>query len=128
VRQRLGTRAAEVEWFTGDLLEFDPPHRFDLWHDRAVLHFLREPTQQQRYAEVLRRSLMPDGHALISTFAVGGPTRCSGLEVVQYDCGSMSNLLGEEFTCIRQETEVHRTPAGRDQLFQYCLFRRTSPA
>lgn len=127
VRQRLGERAAAVEWFTGDLLEFDPPHLFDLWHDRAVLHFLREPEQQLRYAEVLRRSVAPQAHVLISTFAVGGPTQCSGLDVVQYDCKSMGKLLGEEFVCIRQETEVHRTPGGGDQLFQYCLFRRLTP-
>lgn len=126
VRSRLGTRAAGVEWFTGDVLEFEPPHPFDLWHDRAVLHFLREPAQQQRYADVLRRTLAPGGHALIATFAIGGPTRCSGLDVVQYDCAALGRLLGESFTCIRQETELHRTPGGGEQLFQYCLFARST--
>lgn len=126
VRQRLGERAAEVEWFTEDLLNFDPPHPFDIWHDRAVLHFLGEPEQQLRYAEVLRRSLVPGGHAVIATFAVGGPVRCSGLDVVQYDCESMGRLLGAEFRCVRQEKENHRTPGGADQMFQFCMFRRLS--
>jgi 2-polyprenyl-3-methyl-5-hydroxy-6-metoxy-1,4-benzoquinol methylase len=124
VRDRLGPRAAQVEWYTGDVLDFAPPHRFDVWHDRAVLHFLRQPEQQQRYAEVLRRTLNLGGHVLISTFAVGGPTRCSGLDVVQYDCATLGALLGEEFRCLREETELHRTPGGGEQLFQYCLFRR----
>jgi SAM-dependent methyltransferase len=124
VRERLGSRADGVEWFTGDLLDFVPPHRFELWHDRAVLHFLREPHQQRRYVEVLRRALEPEGHALIATFAIGGPPRCSGLEVVQYDCESLGSLLGEEFTCLRDRTQLHRTPSGGEQLFQYCLFQR----
>jgi SAM-dependent methyltransferase len=124
VRDRLGDRAERVEWFAADLLEFEPPHPIDVWHDRAVLHFLREPEQQQRYAEVLRAALAPGGHAIISTFAHGGPTRCSGLEIVQYDCTEVGALLGAEFHCLRSETELHRTPAGGEQLFQYCLFRR----
>jgi 2-polyprenyl-3-methyl-5-hydroxy-6-metoxy-1,4-benzoquinol methylase len=125
VRARLGDRAAGVHWFTGDVLDFRSPHLFDVWHDRAVLHFLTEPHQQLRYADVLRQTLAPGGYALISTFAIGGPTRCSGLDVMQYDCSSMGDLLGEEFSCVQQETEIHRTPAGGEQLFQYCLFRRS---
>lgn len=128
VQQRLGERAPLVEWFTGDVLELDARHAFDLWHDRAVLHFLREPEQQRRYAEVLRRTLRPGGHALISTFAVGGPTRCSGLEVVQHDGSTVGELLGSEFTLVREETELHRTPGGGTQLFQYCLFARSTRA
>lgn len=122
VRERLGDRAEEVEWFTGDLLDFAAPRRFDLWHDRAVLHFLREPEQQRRYAEVLRRTVAPGGYALLATFALGGPTRCSGLEVVRYDCATMADLLGPAFVGVREAAEVHRTPGGGEQLFQYCLF------
>lgn len=125
VKERLGARASKVEWFTGDVLEFKAPHTFDLWHDRAVLHFLQSPQDQLRYADVLRDTLNPGGHALISTFAIGGPSRCSGLEVVQYDCESLGRLLGPEFTCIREEKELHHTPGGGEQLFQYCLFARS---
>jgi hypothetical protein len=113
-----------VEWFTGDVLEFAPPHGFDVWHDRAVLHFLRWSEQQRRYADALRRTVKPGGHVLISAFSMGGPTRCSGLDVVQYDCASMSELLGAEFRCLREETELHRTPGGSEQVFLYCLFHR----
>lgn len=127
-RRRLGERAERVDWWVGDLLELSAPRPFDVWHDRAVLHFLREPEQQRRYAEVLRRTLRPGGHALIATFAVGGPTRCSGLEVVQYDCERLGALLGPELECVRSEQEMHRTPAGGEQRFQYCLFRRRPAA
>jgi SAM-dependent methyltransferase len=126
VEERLGERAAGVEWLVGDVLELDAPASADVWHDRAVLHFLREPARQRAYAEVLRRTLRPGGHALIATFAVGGPTRCSGLEVVQHDCPSLEALLGEEFRCVREATELHATPAGGTQRFQYCLFARES--
>ena len=124
VRDRLGERAADVEWFTGDVTEFVAPHPFDVWHDRAVLHFLVDPDQRRRYAEVLRRTLRPGGHALIAAFAHGGPERCSGLEVVQYDCDEMAALLGPGFECVRDEQELHFTPGGAEQRFQYCLFRR----
>lgn len=124
VKERLGDRAAAVEWFVGDVTGFVPPHQFDLWHDRAVLHFLTTAEQKQRYATALRATLRPGGHALIATFAHGGPTRCSGLEVVQYDCAEIAEVLGPEFACIRSEQELHRTPGGSEQRFQYCLFAR----
>jgi len=125
VRARLGERSSDVEWFTGDVLDFTAPHPFDVWHDRAVLHFLRDPDEQRRYAEVLRRTLRPGGHAMISTFAAGGPKRCSGLEIVQYDAAALADLLGEEFALVREATGTHRTPAGADQLFQHSLFVRS---
>lgn len=123
-RQRLGERAERVSWFAADLLEFTAPHPFDLWHDRAVLHFLVDEPRRQRYAEVLRRTLRPGGHALIATFAPDGPERCSGLEVLRSDCADIDRLLGDEFTLVRDEREFHRTPSGGEQRFQYCLFRR----
>jgi 2-polyprenyl-3-methyl-5-hydroxy-6-metoxy-1,4-benzoquinol methylase len=128
VRARLGDRAVRVEYFAGDVLDFVPPHPFDLWHDRAVLHFLRTPEEQRRYAGAIRRTLRPGGHAMISTFARGGPTRCSGLEVVQYDAAALATLLGGEFTLVREEIAKHRTPAGAEQLFQHCLFVRAGAA
>jgi SAM-dependent methyltransferase len=123
-RNRLGERASTVEWFTADVTEFVAPHPFDVWHDRAVLHFLVDTRQQHRYAEVLRRTLRPGGHALIAAFAHGGPTRCSGLDVVQLDCDEIADLLGPGFECVRSEQELHSTPGGAEQRFQYCLFRR----
>jgi SAM-dependent methyltransferase len=124
VQHRLGDRAALIEWFVSDVLDFVPPHSFALWHDRAVLHFLVDEQQRRRYAEVLRHTVQPGGHALIATFALGGPTRCSGLEVVRYDCRGIADLLGGQFTYVRDEQELHRTPGGAEQRFQYCLFAR----
>jgi len=124
VRDRLESRGHNVEWFATDLLAFTPAHRFDLWHDSAVLHFLCDPEEQLRYRDVLRATLEVDGHALIATFAVTGPTRCSGLDIVQYDSQQLLSLLGDEFSLLRTEQETHRTPWGTDQLFQYSLFRR----
>lgn len=124
VKDRLGERAGLVEWFASDILDFEAPHEFDVWHDRAVMHFLVEPEQRKRYAGVLRQTVRPGGYALIATFAHGGPTRCSGLPVMQSDCGELSELLGDGFECVRDEEEIHLTPNGTEQRFQYCLFAR----
>lgn len=124
-RHRLADRAGEVEWVAGDLLDYAPLGPVDLWHDRAVLHFLLGADERARYAAVLRRALPPGGHAVIATFAVGGPTRCSGLETAQYDAARLMELVGEGFTLVREQSELHRTPAGGDQLFAYFLLRRT---
>ena len=124
VRTRLGARADAVEWVVADLLDFADPEPFDLWHDRAVLHFLLDPEEQRRYGEVLRRSVRPGGHAVIAAFAVGGPARCSGLDTMQYDAPRIARLAGAGFTLLRDEREVHRTPGGGDQLFAWFLLRR----
>lgn len=123
-RSRLGKNAERVEWFTGDVLQFAAPRRYDVWHDRAVLHFLVDPELRARYADVLRQTLRPGGYALIATFAHGGPTRCSGLPVMQASCSEIQALLGAEFHCLREEQELHLTPGGAEQRFQYCLFVR----
>jgi SAM-dependent methyltransferase len=123
-RRRLGRRADRVEWVVSDLLDFAPSAPFDLWHDRAVLHFLRDPLQQARYAEVLGTSVASGRFALIATFAPGGPTRCSGLEIVQYDAARLLELVGSDFSLQHDENEIHRTPTGGDQLFSYFLLRR----
>jgi 2-polyprenyl-3-methyl-5-hydroxy-6-metoxy-1,4-benzoquinol methylase len=124
IRKRLGADAARVDWFAGSVLDFTPPRAYDVWHDRAVLHFLREPADQARYVEVLTRSLKPGGHAIIATFAVGGPLKCSGLEIVQYDAAKLQALLGPRFTLEKEELELHRTPGGSEQKFQWARFGR----
>jgi 2-polyprenyl-3-methyl-5-hydroxy-6-metoxy-1,4-benzoquinol methylase len=123
VKKRLGGRGEEVEWVVIDLLEYAPATTFDLWHDRAVLHFLRRGDEQVRYAKALERSVRPDGLAIIATFAVGGPTRCSGQETVQYDADRIQGLL-PSCHLLREEEEIHHTPSGVDQLFTYFLLRR----
>ena len=123
--QRLGARAKQVEWIEADVTEIVLPRVYDLWHDRAVFHFLTEACDRKKYLETMKRSVQDGGHAIIATFAIGGPTKCSGLEVVQYDAQKLSGELGPEFTLIDQRAERHVTPMGKEQQFGYFLFRRT---
>ncbi|HEY8554033.1 MAG TPA: class I SAM-dependent methyltransferase [Burkholderiales bacterium] len=118
-RRRLGRRAEGVEWYEADVTEFRAPRGFDLWHDRAVFHFLTEPAERARYVAVLRRTLKPGAHVIVATFAIGGPTRCSGLYVVRYDGAMLLRELGRGFTLQEEVGEVHLTPDGRKQPFTY---------
>jgi SAM-dependent methyltransferase len=124
-RLRLGARAALVEWFAGDVTEFEPPRRYALWHDRAVFHFLTEPGDRARYALTLRKALAHDGTAIIATFAPDGPIKCSGLDVVRYDETSISHELGECLQLLGVRREIHMTPWQTAQSFNYFHFRRT---
>ena len=96
-RIRLGVRADRVEWFEEDVTPFQPPHRFDLWHDRAVFHFLTAAEDRRKYIATLRRTLHSGGTVVLSTFALDGPPKCSGLDVMRYDESSILAELGAEF-------------------------------
>ena len=122
-RERLGDHASEVEWFDEDVTWFEPPHRFSLWHDRAVFHFLAAPADRQRYVEVLKRTLGPRGHVIIATFALDGPSKCSGLDVVRYDAPKLMAELGDGFNLVAERKQDHVTPAGGRQSFAW--FRLT---
>lgn len=123
-RTRLGPRAEQVRWVIADVAKCRPEAQFDLWHDRAALHFLIEPADQQAYAACLHAALKPGGHAIIAGFAPGAPERCSGLPVVQHDAASLAALLGPGFELVHARDETHRTPAGAEQAFRYHVFRR----
>lgn len=123
-RQRLRERAREVEWFESDITEFIAPHPFSLWHDRAVFHFLTDATDRRSYVSVLKQSLKADGYVIIAAFAPGGPTQCSGLDIVQYDEEKLLAELGDGFELIEQSGELHMTPANKEQLFSYFRLRR----
>lgn len=123
-RIRLGPLAKRVTWIAADVTRWRPDEQVDLWHDRAVLHFLTAAADQQAYFETLRAALRPRGWAIVAGFAPGGPTRCSGLEIVQHDAESLAELLGPGFGLVEARDEVHRTPWGADQAFRYHLFRR----
>jgi SAM-dependent methyltransferase len=116
---RLGLRAANVTWIEGDILSFNPTRRYALWHDRAVLHFLTEPAEQERYLSTLRAALQPAGHVILATFGPQGPTRCSGLPVLRHSPDSLGKLLGPRFTLRRSSIELHPTPGGQVQQFTY---------
>ncbi len=123
-RGRLGSQAEAVEWIEGDVTHFEPPRPFALWHDRAVFHFLTEVADRRRYVQTMARSLRPGGEALIATFAVDGPTRCSGLEVVQYDRQRLTAEVGEHFTLLESLEETHTTPANAEQRFAWFRLRK----
>ena len=121
-RSRLGARAGGVEWFVTDVTSFEPPHRFGLWHDRAVFHFLTAADDRRGYVATLRRTLQPGGSVVISTFAPDGPPKCSGLEVMRYDAQSLCAELGVEFQLQEVRHETHRTPWQSEQRFIYLRF------
>lgn len=123
-RERLGARASAVTWLETDVTRFTPPRQFDLWHDRAVFHFLTEADDRRRYLEALRRGLKPGGHLIMAAFAIGGPVKCSDLDIVQYDADKLSAELGEAFRLVEETGEVHITPAGKEQKFAYFRFVR----
>jgi SAM-dependent methyltransferase len=127
-RKRLGARAAQVEWFDADVTAFHPPHRFAIWHDRAVFHFLTDKRDRQNYVRVLKRTLAPDGHAIIATFSIDGPLKCSGLAVARYDAPSICAELGPEFRLIQEVGETHITPWRTEQKFTYFHFVRNAAA
>ncbi len=124
-RARLGADAERVTWVVGDATTLDLDRRFDLWHDRAVLHFLVEPGDRARYVEALRRAIDVGGHVVLATFGPDGPTSCSGLPVRRYDEAAMRETLGSDFELLETVEESHRTPTGQTQAFLYATFRRT---
>lgn len=99
----------------------------DLWHDRAVFHFLTEPVCRDAYIEALRRSVRPGGFAIIATFGPNGPARCSGLPVTRYASSDIAAALGAGFELVEQADEEHTTPEGVVQAFAYALCQRNGP-
>jgi 2-polyprenyl-3-methyl-5-hydroxy-6-metoxy-1,4-benzoquinol methylase len=123
-KKRLGLVAEHVQWFTGDITNFVlPPHTYDVWHDRAVFHFLTAIGQRQAYVRQVASAVKPGGHVLVSTFGPEGPTKCSGLEIVRYDAESLHDEFGARFRLLENFKELHNTPFGTTQQFLYCLCR-----
>lgn len=122
-RQRLGPRAIGIDWVVADITCWQPATAFDVWHDRAVFHFLTEPEDRAAYRKVLRRAVVPGGAVIIGTFAPEGPEMCSGLPVVRYAPLDLAAELGDDFQLIETAEESHRTPAGLIQRFQFSRFR-----
>ena len=124
-RQRLGARAERVNWVVADVTTLDvAAASFDLWHDRAALHFLTAPEAAQAYVRIATGALAAGGHAVIGCFAADGPERCSGLPVVRRDPEDIAVLFGESFSLVESRPEVHLTPSGVSQRFAYCLLHK----
>lgn len=125
-RIRLGTRAADVKWIEADITRAElPANRYDIWHDRAVFHFLTAPEDRAAYVQAVFDSVKPGGHVIVATFAEDGPDKCSGLPVMRYRADQLHHEFGESFALLRHRKEAHHTPSGTVQQFVYCYCRRT---
>ena len=120
----LRAEAERIQWIVADVRTHDFGRQFDLWHDRAVFHFMVGDADRASYLANLRRSLKVGGHLVLATFGPDGPTSCSGLPVQSYGAPEMEALLGDEFDLVEDELKIHHTPSGSEQQFQYALFRR----
>lgn len=124
-KARLGSSAAGVTWLVSDILRCQlPADRYDLWHDRAVFHFMTKPAQREAYVRQVARAVKPGGHVIVATFGPQGPTKCSGLDVVRYDANDLHGEFGPRFELLSHLTEVHETPWGAPQQFLYCFCRK----
>lgn len=123
-RARLGARAERVRWIIADVTESPTPGAFDVWHDRAVFHFLTSAQDRRRYVELARKTVVRGGHLVIATFAHGGPKHCSDLEVCRYNAATLAAELGDGFSLLTATREKHTTPWGIAQAFFYGVFLR----
>jgi 2-polyprenyl-3-methyl-5-hydroxy-6-metoxy-1,4-benzoquinol methylase len=123
-KARLGAKGAQVQWIVADITTWEPSQAYDVWHDRAALHFLTDPKDRAAYADRVSSAVRPGGHVIIGTFAPDGPERCSGLPVIRHDANSLSGILGSSFELVERRNHAHQTPVGIIQRFQFSRFRR----
>lgn len=123
-RQRLGDLASRVSWICEDITEAKQLMTYDIWHDRAVFHFLTKPGDRQAYLNRLNNSLNPGGYFVIATFAPDGPEKCSGLPVCRYGYEDLADILGKLFKIVTSTQYTHLTPAGKTQRFTLAAFQK----
>jgi len=123
-KQRLGNKSALIEWEVEDVTNFIPTHQYGLWHDRAVFHFLTDESDREKYKHTLETSIKVGSYVIIAAFSIGGPTKCSGLNIVQYDLEKLKEELGKNFVFIEEQFEIHITPKGKEQEFGYYVFNK----
>jgi SAM-dependent methyltransferase len=123
-RARVGA-TPKVTWMEADITSASLPEAaFDVWHDRAVFHFLVDPQQRRAYVRAVLRAVKPGGHVIVATFAEDGPSQCSGLPVVRYGARELHDEFGAPFELLEHHRQLHVTPAGIGQQFIYCYCRR----
>lgn len=128
-KARLGARASGVKWLEADVIEAElPAQAYDVWHDRAVFHFLTSADDRRAYVQAVLRAVKPAGLVIVATFAEDGPTECSGLAVMRYGAAELHAEFGAQFALLGHEKESHHTPGGGEQKFVYCLCRKVAPA
>jgi ubiquinone/menaquinone biosynthesis C-methylase UbiE len=124
-QERIGSQANLVTWLDADITQIQLPYQFyDVWHDRAVFHFLTRASDRQKYVEAVMHSVKAGGHVIVATFDIDGPSRCSGLEIVRYNSDSLHNEFGDKFNLVHSTGESHETPFGTEQKFIYCYCRK----
>lgn len=124
-QRRLGLQAKSVKWLEANITSAElPAHAYEVWHDRAVFHFLTSAAERRAYIGQVLRAVKPGGHVIVATFAEDGPTQCSGLPVMRYSADALHAEFGTPFTLLRHEKEEHQTPAGNVQKFVYCYCRK----
>ncbi len=123
-KARLGEKAATVRWVVADVTTWQPPHAYDLWHDRAAFHFLTEEADRRAYVSRLDTAVRPGGYVIIGTFALDGPEKCSGLPIMRYDAAALAAMLGSDFKLNDPRRHDHATPSGAVQRNQISTFRR----
>ena len=123
-KARLGTEGTQVQWIVADITHWQPSQTYDVWHDRAALHFLTDPKERAAYIERALKAVRVGGHVIIGTFAPDGPERCSGLPVVRHNAATLGELLGPSFALTETRWHDHQTPSGAIQKFQFSRFQR----
>jgi SAM-dependent methyltransferase len=124
-KERVGPNSARIQWLTADVCEADLlADYYDLWHDRAVFHFLTLPEQRTSYVARAAASVKRDGNLIIGTFGPEGPRRCSQLDTVRYDEATLEAEFGSQFALTESRIEWHTTPSGGQQQFLYCVLKR----
>ena len=124
---RLGRMADAVDWLCGDVTTVALDHHiYDVWHDRAVFHFLTVIESRAAYVQQVAHAVRPGGHVIVATFGPEGPTKCSGLDVVRYDPNALHAEFGSNFELVEHLTELHQTPNGAIQQFTYCYCNITA--
>ena len=123
-KARLGTEGTQVQWIVADITHWQPSQTYDVWHDRAALHFLTDPKDRAAYIERVLKAVRVGGHVIIGTFAPDGPERCSGLPVVRHNAATLGELLGPSFALTETRWHDHQTPSGAIQKFQFSCFQR----
>jgi 2-polyprenyl-3-methyl-5-hydroxy-6-metoxy-1,4-benzoquinol methylase len=124
---RLGEKAKSIRWIVTDVLQFEPGQGFDLWHDRAVFHFLVIEDEIKRYAAAAAKLVRPNGYLIVGSFSTTGPKKCSGLDITQYSEQSMRSVFAADFHFIESVEHVHTTPFETQQNFIYGIFKRNPP-
>lgn len=123
-KEAFGEFSDKVEWIESDITEFNPPHSYDVWHDRAAFHFLLDAEDRATYVDVLNSALNVGGYLVLAAFAIGGPEKCSGQKIMQHDITTLAHELGDGYRLLEQRAEQHNTPDGNEQEFNYFRFIR----